>query len=183
MVPGGLALRDETERSAAARNLLQRRLGGDATGWRVVLDGAGGDGAAVAAAVQESFIEGLAAAATNHRLGLYSVEPLLCQAARRCRAALGRAATWLAVAEPGHLVLAAVGGGRWHTVRSHRLRGPLAQALPKLLEQTALIDGPAEVRNVIVATLGLPPIEWSEGGDWKFSPMRLDFEETPASAT
>jgi hypothetical protein len=174
LVPGGRGLRDEGERTAAARSFLQKRLGGDVSGWRVVLDGVPGDGPAVAAAAPESFIDALNVVAAQRRLTLHSVEPLLCAAIRNCRGAMGREPAWLAVAEPGQLVLAAVVDGNWRVLRNHRLREPLADALPGLLEQAELIDAPTGIRKVVVAMLDLPPVVWPPSDAWDISPVLLD---------
>lgn len=181
LVPGGRELRDEAEREAAARHGLRKVVGDEAQQWRVVLDGEAGRGAAVAAGIEPALFDGLASVFSQARVRGAAIEPLLSVAVRRCRAALAAGPAWLAVAEPGQVVLAALDRGDWQRLRTHRLRAPLAQELPGLLAQARLVEGLPEVRRVVLATQGLPAPAWPEGGDWDVAAVRLDAD--PAGST
>ncbi len=169
LVPGGRALRSEAERMAAAQHLLCKVYGEEAQAWRVVLDGSGGSGAAVAAGVPVGVFDAVLHAVAAARARPLGVEPLLAFAKRSaCRRHTARGAGWLAVAEPGRLLLGGLAGDRWQTLRSHRLVGSLADELPTLLEQTAVVEGIGDGlgRRVLVATVGDLDSEFSSGAAW-----------------
>ncbi|MEF7612415.1 hypothetical protein V4F39_00745 [Aquincola sp. MAHUQ-54] len=181
LVPGGRELRDEAEREAAARHGLRKVVGDEAQQWRVVLDGEAGRGAAVAAGIEPGLFDGLASALSQAQVRGAAIEPLLSVAVRRCRAALAAGPAWLAVAEPGQVVLAALDRGDWQRLRTHRLRAPLAQELPGLLAQAGLVEGLPELRRLVLATQGLPAPAWPEGGDWDVVTVRLDADPVEAA--
>lgn len=137
-------LRNDGEREAAARHTLRTIYGEAAATWRVVLDGSGGRGAAVAAGIEAEFVEGTLAALSRARIRPQRLQPLFSGALNECGKVVGNGRAWFGVAEPGRLALAYLERGACRAVRTHRLRGALAQELPILLEQDRLTGLPAE---------------------------------------
>jgi hypothetical protein len=178
LVPDANKLRNNAERLIAARHTLQSIYGEAAERWRVVLDGASGKGAAIAAGVDAELVDGVVAALTAVNLRVLGVQPLFAAALNASRRALGAGPAWFGVAEPGRLALAYVERGGWQSLRSHRLRANLSEELPILLEQdrlTGLVRGGsgADAGRVVLATNEAVALE-AAPAPWSIEPVMLD---------
>jgi len=173
LVPDAGKLRNDAERSEAARHTLRSVYGEQAERWRVVLDH-GGSRSAVAAGIERELVDGVVATLAAAKLRAVSVEPLLATALNLCRREVGSEPTWFAVTEPGRIALAYLDRGEWQTIRSRRLRATLDQELPQLLEQSRLADGAESTVNrvLVVSRDALPDL--SNGPDWTIEPIRID---------
>ena len=178
LVPDAGKLRNNTERLVAARHTLQAVYGEAAGRWRVVLDGASRNGAAIAAGIEADLVDAIVAALKAANLRTRSVRPLFATAANASRRALGKGPAWFGVVEPGRLALAYVARGGWQSLRTHRLRNGLNEELPVLLEQNRLtgsVNGGigAEAGRVVLATSETLPVE-SAPGPWSIESVLLD---------
>jgi hypothetical protein len=155
------------EREALARHHLRSVYGEAADAWRVALDGGRGDSSSVASAVDAELIDAVEGALRGAGLRPARIEPYLAQAFNGCRGALGTAAAWLAVAEPGRVCVAHLDRGRWRALRAQRTHAPLDVALPPLLEQTRLAAStevaPGRVHLVV---RDQPAVRIECGGGW-----------------
>jgi hypothetical protein len=173
-------LRGANERTAAARHALRTTYGERGDEWQVVLgDTAGGD--ALAAAIEPALLDGITTTLHAARLRPAAVEPFLAAAFNACRGAIGHEAVWLAAAEPGRVCIAQVDRGAWRQVRNERLRGPLADELPAVLERCRLSapQGAAAGRVLLVSRED-PQLGPGGAGAWSFE--RIALEEAAAHA-
>ena len=176
LVPDAGKLRNQNERLVAARHTLQNVYGDAAAHWRVALDSAGGKGAAIAAGIDASLVDGIVATLTAANLRAQSVRPLFATAANAARRTLGSGPAWFGVAEPGRLALAYVERGAWQSLRSHRLRNALNDELPILLEQNRLtghLNGNGAGGRVILATSEATGVDRSNG-PWSIEAVALE---------
>ncbi len=177
LVPDAGKLRNDTEREVAARHTLQAVYGDAASGWRVVLDGARNQGAAVAAGIDSALVDAIVATLTAAHLHPRALRPLFASALDAARRALGNGPAWFGVAEPGRLALGYVERGTWQSLRSHRLRKALAQELPVLLEQdrlTGLVRGGAEPNGRVVLASSESVAVELPAGSWTVQPVTLE---------
>jgi hypothetical protein len=178
LVPDASKLRNNAERLVAARHALQSVYGEAAARWRVVLDGASGKGAAIAAGIDAELVDGVVAALLAANLRARTVQPLFAAALNVSRRALGGGPAWFGVAEPGRLALAYVERGGWQSLRSHRLRTNLNDELPILLEQDRLSGvsrggAGAEPGRVVLATN--QSLSLATPGPWSIQSVPLHF--------
>lgn len=177
LVPDAGKLRNDAERELAARHTLHAVYGDAANGWRVVLDGATGKGAAVAAGIDTALVETVVATLTAAHLRARALRPLFASALDTARRALGNGPAWFGVAEPGRLALAYVERGTWQSLRSHRLRRDLAEELPLLLEQdrlTGLVRGGGETNGRVVLASSDAVAPDLPAGSWTIQPVTLE---------
>lgn len=177
LVPDAAKLRNDAERAVAARHTLQAVYGETVAGWRVVLDGAGSKGAAVAAGIDAALVDAIVATLTAANLRARTLKPLFASALKAARRVLGTGPAWFGVAEPGRLALAYVERGAWQSLRSHRLRRGLEQDLPVLLEQdrlTGLVRGGSEANGrVVLVSSEATPVELP-AGSWTVQSVPLE---------
>lgn len=139
LIPWSASLVIEEEQLAFARMRFVQVYGEAAQSWMLRLsDGAAGS-AQVAAAIERPLIDSLTTLLENSPLALRSIQPQLMALVNAARKAIGRDA-WLAVAEPGRLLLGLLRGGRWLSLRSRPLNGETV-ALAELLDQERLLLG------------------------------------------
>lgn len=139
LIPWSASLVTEEERLAFARMRFVQVYGEAAQNWMLRLSGGAAGSAQVAAAVERPLIDSLTTLLENSPLALRSIQPQLMALVNAARKAIGRDA-WLAVAEPGRLLLGLLRGGRWLSLRSRPLNGETV-ALAGLLEQERLMLG------------------------------------------
>jgi len=139
LVPWSASLVTEEEQLAFARMRFVQVYGEAAQSWMLRLSGGAAGSAQVAAAVERPLIDSLSTLLENSPLALRSIQPQLMAVVNAVRKAIGGDA-WLAVAEPGRLLLGLLRGGRWLSLRSRPLNGE-AVALAGLLEQERLMLG------------------------------------------
>jgi hypothetical protein len=139
LVPWSASLVSWEEQLAFARMRFVQVYGEAAQSWMLRLsDGAAGS-AQVAAAVERPLVDSLNTLLENSPLALRSIQPQLMALINMERKAIGGDA-WLAVAEPGRVLLGLLRGGRWLSLRSRPLNGEPV-ALAELLEQERLMLG------------------------------------------
>ncbi|TFZ05374.1 hypothetical protein EZ313_01490 [Ramlibacter henchirensis] len=175
LVPDADLLRDAAERQAAAMHSLAHLYGEAAAGWRVAHDMADGFLSMVAAGVDAALLAGLESVLKEAGARSVKVRPALelaINAASLPRAFHG----WLAVLEPGRILVASVVRGSLVAMRSHRIRSDAMAELQVLLNQSRLLDGMEDAGDVIVCAepAGLP--EMREESGWRMVP--LDFTAT-----
>lgn len=139
LIPWSASLVTGEEQLAFARMRLVQVYGGVAQSWMLRLSGGAAGCAQVAAAVERPLIDSLTTLLENSPLALRSIQPQLMAAFNTARKAIGRDA-WLAVAEPGRVLLGLLRSGRWISLRSRPLNGETV-ALAELLEQERLMLG------------------------------------------
>ncbi len=139
LIPWSASLVTEEERLAFARMRFVQVYGEVAQNWMLRLSGGAAGSAQVAAAVESPLIDSLTTLLENSPLALRSIQPQLMALVNAARKAIGRDA-WLAVAEPGRVLLGLLRGGRWLSLRSRPLNGETV-ALAELLEQERLMLG------------------------------------------
>jgi len=175
LVPEANKLRNEAERGAAARHHLRAIYGEHVEHWRVVLAGSGADGVALAAGIEPELIGGIVSTLTAANLRPTTIEPFLAAAFNLCRRSIRSDAAWLVVAEPERLCLAYLERGAWRRVRSERLRAPLAEELPAVLERSRLTDGvEAGPGRVLLVSCDEPHVEFPRDSQWSLESVRFD---------
>ncbi len=139
LLPWSAALVTDEERLAFARMRFVQVYGEAAQSWMLRLSGSAAGCAQVAAAVERPMIDALTTLLENSPMALRSIQPQLMALVNTVRKTIGRDA-WLAVAEPGRVLLGLMRGGRWISLRSRPLNGEMV-ALAELLEQERLMLG------------------------------------------
>ena len=139
LIPWSASLVTGEEESAFARMRFVQVYGEAAQSWMLRLSGGVAGSAQIAAAVERPLIDSLTTLLEGSPLALRSIQPLFMSAFNSARKTIGRDA-WLAIAEPGRLLLGLLRGGRWLSLRSRPLNGE-AVALAELLDQERLMLG------------------------------------------
>lgn len=139
LVPWSAALVTEQEQLAFARARFVKMYGEAAQGWMLRLSSSVAGSDRVAAGVEGALLESLTMLLHKSPFALTSIQPQLMAWFNAARKTIGPDA-WLAVAEPGRILLGLVRGGRWMTLRSRPLNSETV-ALGELLEQERLMSG------------------------------------------
>lgn len=144
LIPWNPALAGESEELAFARARFVQVYGEAAQAWVPRISGGafGPDGAGaprVASAIESALLNGLIALLDGSPLRLRSIQPQFMAVVNRARARLPGNA-WLAIVEPGRVLLGLLRGGRWQSLRGRPLNAEPA-ALAPLLEQERLLLG------------------------------------------
>src|SRR5690606_22980840 len=157
LVPGLAALRARDERMLAARHQLAAIYGERAQRWQVALHDSRGASEAIAAGVDQDFLQALVAATTRAQLKLSAAEPILAAAFNAHRHGIRRTPTWLCVAEPGRFALAYFEHQQWRFLQAERQRSDLGEALRPLLQRACAANGASPGRVLLIADA--PPKE------------------------
>jgi len=145
LIPWNPALTGEREELAFARARFVQVYGEAAQAWVLRISGSGafdldGPGAPrIASAIEPALLDGLNALLGSSPLRLRSIQPQFMAVVNGARARLPGNA-WLAVHEPGRVLLSLLRGGRWQSLRGRPLNGEPA-ALAPMLEQERLLLG------------------------------------------
>jgi hypothetical protein len=163
LVPEAAALRGREEHQAAALHTLVATYGEAARGWAVSACRAGPD-RLLAAGIEQPWLEQIGSTLAAAGVRLRGLQPLFAWAFNQCLPAL-RGQAWFVAAEPGRAAVCFVQHGGLRALRSHRSARPLADELPRWLEQGRLLDGVddvlgAEAAPVVLAGHGLPQAAW-----------------------
>jgi hypothetical protein len=141
---------------ASAR--FQQVFGEAASEWALKLSHFGPGFASVASAIERALLEALSAVIAGSPLRLRSIQPgfmAVCNA--RQRAPSGNA--WVAMAEPGRLLLGSMHEGRWQSLRARPLNGH-AVVLKQIVEQECLLLGvESNDRKVYLHRMGDAPVD------------------------
>jgi hypothetical protein len=169
----------DSERMAFARHAFREVYGATADAWEVCLDEQPAGQRFFAAAIDRALLGGLRDIVSGLGGKLVALTPALSDCINRHRRALAEREFCLATVESGRVSFAFRGRGGWSAVRSRRMEGPLAEALPTLLKQEAVAASVADGGVLYLCAAGLadqPP--FSVPG-WRL--IRL-VEDKPARA-
>ena len=139
LIPWNPSLTTEAEELAFARMRFVKVYGEAAHGWMLKISGATPGTAQVASAIERPLLDAVTAALGDSPLRLRSVQPGLMAVCNSWRATIARDA-WIALAEPGRLLLGLLRAGQWQSLRGRPLNGE-ASALAEVLEQERLLLG------------------------------------------
>jgi hypothetical protein len=158
VLPWNPALAGEREERSFAAARFQQVYGEVARTWAVRLSRGKSGAPALAAAVEQAFLDAIKASLDHSPLRLRSLQPALMTACNVGARAVASNA-WIAVAEPGRLVLGLQRGGQWKSLRSRPLDAE-AVSLAELIEQELLLLGvePAG-EKIYVHRWGNPPVD------------------------
>lgn len=171
LVPGVRQLRAHAERLAAARHQLGMIYGTHAEDWSVSLSHGARQTQAVAAGVERSLIEQLAALFLDMNLRLDGIEPLLAAAFNTLRSEIGKTPSWFAVLEPQRLALAHLDRHDWQLLRVERMREETAAELQTTLERARISHGLSAGRVLLAAATPLSPDEMHDGWQFEWHPL------------
>jgi hypothetical protein len=158
LLPWNPGLAGEREELAFAAARFQQVYGEPARAWSVRLSAGKPGMPALAAAVEQALIDAVAALLQGSVLRLRSLQPALMEACNaRSRSVAPNA--WIAMAEPGRLLLGLQRDGQWRSLRSRPLNGA-AVSLAELIDQELLLLGvePAG-EKIYLQQSGTTPVE------------------------
>lgn len=183
LVPWSDALGDAGEEAAFARHCFERVYGEAAVQWELRVsdarDGLPKLASAVDAALPGALREVFAAAGVR----LDSIQPGLMAVCNDYRRRLRGRHAWLALLEPGNLVLALLDHGRWVRVRSMRIGPGWRVELAQVLEREAyLADPEAATRDVFLWASGLGDVKLPENDRWQFHLLAPEARHGSATA-
>ena len=127
------------EELAFGRARFVQVFGEAAQGWTLKLSPAQPGAPGIASAVPAPLLEAVTTLMAASPLRLRSLQPSL-MAICNARRSLPRGLAWLAIAEPGMLLLGALRAGKWISLRSRPTNGSVL-SLAKVIEQEALLVG------------------------------------------
>ena len=139
LLPFNAEVSTTQEEFAFGRARFVQVFGEAAQGWTLQLSPAQPDAPGVASAVPAALLEAVTLLMTASPLRLRSLQPSLMAICNE-RSQLPRDLAWLAIAEPGMLLLGAMQAGKWLSLRSRPMNGA-AISLVKVIEQEALLVG------------------------------------------
>ena len=141
IVPASPHLLGAAEEIALARLKLRQMHGGSDTDWDIRLGNLLSGQDQIAAALENGFVQRLRQILKQADLRLCSLEPLLMSTFNRVQRQLVGSDYWLALAEPGLLMLARLQGGNWVSLATVTMNEPLARVLLTQLGEARLMDG------------------------------------------
>jgi hypothetical protein len=139
LLPWNADLVNGQEELAFAGARFQQVFGDAAREWAPRLSHSGPGFVSVASAIERALLEAVSAVIAGSPLRLRSIQPgfmAVCNA--RHRVPSGDA--WVAMAEPGRLLLGSMREGKWQSLRARPLNGH-AVALKQIIEQECLLLG------------------------------------------
>lgn len=173
-----------------SRHQFARTFGATAAEWVLRINPASNDAPHLASAVAPALLHALAETTQAAGMRLASVQPYLMAVYNECRRTIGSGVAWLALAEPGRLVLALRDGERWLGTWAART-GPVWGAdLVALLDRARfLIDGPVEARTVwlhapLLPDAAFPPRPWimRKLAPWPLGETAAEKADAPAAS-
>ncbi len=139
VLPWNPALLKQNEEIEFARARLVQVHGESAADWELRLTGAESGATQIAAAIERPLLDGIAATCKAADLRTISIQPRLMSVWNGARGQIGKDA-WVALIEPGRLLLCRVRGGRWESLRARPLRGN-SVVLGEELDQERMLLG------------------------------------------
>lgn len=139
LLPFNAEVTTTQEELAFGRARFVQVFGEAAQSWTLKLSAAQPGAPGVASAVPGPLLEAVTLLMTASPLRLRSLQPSLMAICNQ-RSQLPRALAWLAIVEPGMLVLGAMQAGKWISLRSRPTNGA-GVLLSKVIEQEALLVG------------------------------------------
>jgi hypothetical protein len=167
-----------TERDAAAYALYQFRsvYGDSADGWTVSLSVARPPRPRVAAAAEQTLINGLRTQAAAHNLRLRSIRPLLAALIDSDPATNERLSGWIALLEPASVHVACIADGNCIDIRSARCGDDALTVLLALLHQSALsTDRDIEQAQLRLYAPHAPDCSVLREHGWRVANVTTDF--------
>ena len=156
IVPASSMLLGAADEIALAQLKFRQMHGGSDTEWDIRLGNLLSGQDQIAAALESGFAQRLRQILKQVDLRLCSLEPLLMRAFNRIRRQLVGSDYWLALAEPGLLMLARLQGDHWVSLDAVPMREPLARVLPTQLGEARLMAGtPSEASRVYLYAPGV----------------------------
>jgi hypothetical protein len=146
LVPFSTAVVGREAEEALAAQVFRGTHGERAEGWRVRVAPARRGERRIACALDATLLDAIPAAAAEHGLRVTAIEPAWVAG---YNAAYRRMppSCWLAVTEPGRLVLGLLIDGEWRQLAAERCVGDARSALRQALQREAtLADDPAAAR-------------------------------------
>lgn len=160
LLPWNAGLAGEREELAYALARFQQTYGGVARTWSVRLSPGKPGTSLLAAAVEQALVDAIRSLLQGSPLRLRALQPALMSA---CNAQSRTVApnAWIALAEPGRLLLGLQRDGHWRSLRTRPLNGE-SVSLAELIDQEHLLLGvePAGER-IYVHRSGAPPVDLS----------------------
>lgn len=169
LVPWSDALGSAEEEAAFARHCFERVYGEAAAQWELRVSDARDGAPKLASAVDAALPGALRETFATAGVRLDSIQPGLMAVCNDYRRRLRGRHAWLALLEPGNLVLALLDRGRWVRVRSMRIGPGWRVELAQVLEREAyLADPDAAARDVFLWASGLGDVKLPENDRWQF---------------
>lgn len=138
LLPFNAEVTTTQEELAYGRARFVQVFGEAAQSWTLKLSGAEPGAPGVASAVPASLLEAVTLLMAASPLRLRSLQPSLMAICNE-RSQLPRGLAWLAIVEPGVLLLGAMQAGKWISLRGRPTDGGVS--LAKVIEQEALLVG------------------------------------------
>jgi hypothetical protein len=139
LLPFNAEVTTTQEELAFGRARFVQVFGEAAQGWTLKLSPAQPGAPGVASAIPAALLEAVTQLMSASPLRVRSLQPSLMAICNE-RSQLPRGLAWLAIVEPGMLVLGAMQAGKWISLRSRPINGG-GVSLAKLIEQEALLVG------------------------------------------
>lgn len=169
LVPWSDALGDADEELAFARHCFDKVYGEAAAQWELRLSPDRNGVPMLASAVDAGLLCALRDAFDAAEVRLDSIQPNLMAVYNDYRRLLRNRSAWLALVEPGNLVLALRHQGKWVRIRSQRIDSGWRDELKLILEREAYLTDPAvAARDVFVWASGRGDIRLPEDERWQF---------------
>jgi hypothetical protein len=151
LVPWSADLAEGEEEMAYARHCFAEVHGAAAGRWALRLSRGKRGAPRLASAVDPELLDGLRGVFAKNGLTIQSIQPQLMAVVNRLRGQLNGRATWLAVLEPEHLLLALLSGGRWVALRGQRVGAEWRDELALMLQREGyLSDLATATRDVLL---------------------------------
>lgn len=158
LLPWNADLVSGQEELAFAGARFQQVFGEAAREWALKLSHFGPGFASAASAIERPLLEAVSAVIAGSPLRLRSIQPgfmAVCNARQR----LPRGDAWVAMAEPGRLLLGSIREGKWQSLRARPLHGH-AVGLKQIIEQECLLLGvESNDRKVYLHRMGDAPVD------------------------
>lgn len=183
LVPWSDALSDADEETAFARHCFDKVYGEAAAQWELRLSPDRDGAPMLASAVDAGLLCALRDVFDASEVRLDSIQPNLMAVYNDFQRSLRNRSAWLALVEPGNLVLALRHQGKWVWVHSQRIDAGWREALKLILERQAYLTDPAiSAREVFVWASGRSDIRLPEDERWQFLPLAPQAPHGIASA-
>lgn len=164
--PAGV--RAAAEQVALVKHRFNAIFGTMAQNWAIRTSQNGTD-SVLAAAVDQSLIDGLRETLRVGGVRITSMQPLLMAAFNRLRGRIGQQALWYVLVEPGKVCIAGVRDGVWLVTDTQRCGSNVVAELPRMIEQTALShDVGLDSKKVIIDAPYLAAFTLPRRRRWQF---------------
>lgn len=167
LVPWSAQVTRPDEEAALARARFESQYG-DMSGWSIQLDPGRYGAARIACALETGLLDNLRRLFVANRITCPVVQPYFVAGWNRWHRRFGKSDALFASAESQMVVMAAMKGGQWQSVRAVRSKLD-AQSIQVLLEREALLQGFVELPRI---NIDAPSLRAADSAAWP-EPMRL----------